>query len=79
MVTVSGVTTATTSTTVQTTTVMLRQILHLALFLWDFPLDTIAARDKPKAGTIRKKEMIAPPHVDNVQRENRKAHIAIPE
>ena len=79
MITVIGVTTATRSTTLHTTTVTLKPILMPALLLCEFPLVARATMARMRAGMEIKRQMINAPHVNKVQRKNTRAHIAIPE
>ena len=71
-----GVTRATRSTTVHTTTATLRPILMPALLFWDRPLLSRACRmDRIRAG-MEKMRHPNKPHVMKVQTENTKAHFA---
>ena len=74
-----GVTTATRSTTVHTTTATLRPILMPALLFWDRPLLLRATMERMRAGRERVRQMTDPPHVMRVKRENTRAHMATPE
>ena len=76
--TAAGVTRATMSTTVHTTTATLRPILMLALLFWDRPLLLRATMERMRAGRERVRQMTDPPHVMRVKRENTRAHMATP-
>ena len=75
--TATGVTTATRTTTVHTTTMTLMQILVLALFFCSLPLQVRALIDRMRAGMERHRQMTDPPHTIKVHRENTRAHAAV--
>jgi len=77
--TAAGVTRATRSTTVQTTTATLRPMLMPALLFWDRPLLLRATMERMRAGRERVRQMTDTPHVIRVNRENTRAHMATPE
>ena len=79
VVTATGVTTATRSTTVQMTAMTLSTILMPALFLCDDPLVPIATMDKTRAGMERERQMRDIPQTIIVHSENKRAHMAMPE
>ena len=62
-----------------TTTATLRPILMPALVFCDLPLVPRATMARMRAGMERERQMTDAPHVNRVQRENTRAHIAIPE
>lgn len=62
-----------------TTTATLRPILMPAVFFCEAPLVPTATTDKMRAGMEKERKIRDAPHAIRVQRENTRAHIAIPE
>ena len=75
--TATGVTTATRTTTVHTTTKTLMQILAPALFFCSLPLVVRALIDRIRAGMEKQRQISDPPHTIRVHRENTRAHTAV--